>query len=199
MKSLAYHLIIVLSLTLSFSCSSSNDTASETEKQNPNMNNLWQKTAVKDIFGDETDSAYYSYRCKVKLPTGIRGGSLDAVIKVPLDFKQFYVVINPDSCDNSSISYGDYLILHYKPQGDKVSVVKLVYTTQGYKTSPDYNIIGNMRFINNQEVWAKNHISVKFKGFTSDNPNAGKFEDSPYGIDRDDADVYLNPEFAIQY
>jgi len=93
-------------------------------------------------------------------------------------------------------SYGNFLYLWYKEDGGKASdyLMMFFFNKEGYFPDP--------RQIDNEYLfskWIRNHKLVKFKGFTSDYVNARKFEESPDVIGRDGADVFINPEFSIQF
>ncbi len=193
---LRYIMVLICTLCLG-SCRSNEENKTEAPAEYVELAGSWQKTALKDVFLEETDSCYYAYRCKLNLPTGIRGGSLNAMIKTTGEGDDFFIVVNPNEYDKSEVSYGEYMRLWYKPDGGKAERLDLIYTPEGYR--PMYNVHGSWSFYIAQREWAKHHTKVKFKGFTTDNPNAEKFVESPRGIGREGTDVYINPEFSIQY
>ena len=155
----------------------------------------WQVVNYKDVFGDNIDKHYTMQQFVMQLPSGTRGGTLDAQFIIRNDVVTPYaIVVSPTTNGRPSEDYGTYMKLWYKEEGGRASKEMILL-----EFSPQYGYVIPKSFEGKIRDWCSQQKTVKFKGFTNDNPHAAKFEYSPNGIGREGADVYLDPEFVINF
>ena len=156
----------------------------------------WKKIHKVDVFGDNTNDTYFIYKFTMHLPTGIRGGALPSAIVIDesKENSSYAIVISPNSSNQPEEDYGLYLKLWYKEEGGTQSQSMLKFQFhKGVGYVPDLMSLGIIH------KWRSKHKKVRFKGFTTDSETTQEFEDSPNGIGRKGADVFLNPDFFIQF
>lgn len=176
--------------------------SNKSNRQSDNIEQLyktpskWKSIHKVDVFGDKTNDVCLVYDFTLKLPSGIRGGSLPATFIID-DVKghtSYSIVISPNAANKPEEDYGLFLKLWYKEEGGSQSKSMLKFHFQkgvGY--------VPNLMSYGKINDWKSKHKKVRFKGFTTDTETAQEFENTPNGIGRKEADVFLNPEFTIQF
>lgn len=173
------------------------DSTSKSEKIGTidSISSGWTRMHKVDVFGDQTSETYLIYNFTMRLPSGIRGGALPSVMLIDESKSASYaIVISPNASNKPEEDYGLYLKLWYKEEGGSQSPSMLKFHFQN-----GVGYVPNLMSMGKIHEWKSEHKKVRFKGFTTDSETAQEFESSPNGIGRKGADVFLNPEFIIQF